>query len=141
MLQAQTPTRVAILLKRRSPLYSSSPDTVVSAACAALDVPCNYRLLVIQKWPQLTILVFDVFHSAYDCSTAHHKADIPVLCFDYSPQNSCCKQPSDDFRNQINNYVAKMHNLNGWDQKPPYTEDLTSQEPRTYRNPRDTSIL
>ncbi|KAF2449147.1 hypothetical protein P171DRAFT_506631, partial [Karstenula rhodostoma CBS 690.94] len=140
-LQTQTPTRVAVLPKRSSSCYSHSADEVVSMTCATLKVHCDYKLLVTQKWPQLTIPVFDIFHSAYDCSVAHQKADLPVLYFDYSPRNSCCKQPSNDFRNKINDHVAKIHNLNGWDQEPPYTEDLTSPEPRTHGNPCDTSIL
>ncbi|KAL5400243.1 hypothetical protein PMIN03_012547 [Paraphaeosphaeria minitans] len=140
-LQTQTPTRVAVLLKKRSPLYSSSPDAVVSTTCATLNASCDYKLLVIQKWPQFTVLVFDISNSAYDFSTAHQKANIPVLHFDYGSQHTSYKWPSSDFQNLINDQVAKMHNLNGWDRRPPYIEDHTSSEPRTYENPRDTSML
>lgn len=129
------------MLKRRSPLYSSSPDAVVLATCTTLNIACDYKLLVIQKWPQFTVLVFDVFHTTYNVSTAHHKADIPVLHFDHGSQYSSCKWPSNEFRDLINKEVAKMHNLNGWDRKPPYIEDQTSTEPRRYENPRDTSLL
>jgi hypothetical protein len=81
IVQARKPTRVAIFLRRKSPLYPNAYDEVVQKACSTLDVSYNescYKLLAIQKWQQLTILVFDIFNNDYDVSTAHHKANLPV---------------------------------------------------------------
>jgi hypothetical protein len=109
--------------------------------CVALEVAYDPKLIITQKWPEFTVIVFDILHSDYDSSTAHQIVDISVLRFDYGSQHSNCKWPSKEFQTLINSQVAKIHNLNGWDRNPPYTEDQTSAEPRTYENPRDTSML
>ncbi|KAI9844416.1 MAG: hypothetical protein M1837_005617 [Sclerophora amabilis] len=43
-------------------------------------------------------------------------------------------------RNDVNQQVARHHNLNGWGEEPPYFADHTSSVP-SYRHPRDTSLL
>lgn len=133
--------RIVVLLKRTSPLHSSSPDTVVRETCSHLAVPDNHKLLVVQVWPQYTVLVFDIFHSAYDVATSHYKANLPVFRFNYNNKQASIQSTSAEFQNQINQEVANFHNLNSWDREPPYYEDQTSQAPRVYSNPRDTSIM
>jgi hypothetical protein len=93
---------------------------------------------VIQKWPQYTVLIFDIFHPAYDVSTAHRKENIQVLYVTVN-QRFDARLPSSDFRELINDQVAKLHNLNGWSAMPPYIEDQTSTVPK-YPDPRDTSL-
>ena len=48
---------------------------------------------------------------------------------------------SPEFREFINNYVAKQHNYQDWDSKSPYHEDQTGKAPPKYEFPRDTSTL
>ncbi|XTI94542.1 hypothetical protein V2W45_1515107 [Cenococcum geophilum] len=83
--------------------------------CSTLDVSYNescYKLLAIQKWQQLTILVFDIFNNDYDVSTAHHKANLPVLV-DYGKRLSYVRVASPELRERINIHVANQHNYNG----------------------------
>ncbi|KAF2001682.1 hypothetical protein P154DRAFT_157876 [Amniculicola lignicola CBS 123094] len=144
VVQAQKPTRVAVILRRKSPLYPTAYEEVVQKACSTLDVPhsesCS-KLLAIQKWQQSTILVLDIFNDDYDESTAHHKVNLPVLLVDYGKRLSYVRVASPDLQDRINTHVANQHNYNGWDGKPPYFEDQTGAVPPKYYNPRDTSML
>ncbi|KAI1089508.1 hypothetical protein F5B19DRAFT_372720 [Rostrohypoxylon terebratum] len=142
LLETRVPTRIAVFLRRKSPLYSAPHQQVVFDTCSILQVPSEEsRLIAVQKWPQLDILVFEVFHDAYDPKTAHHKADLPVLLVDYGKASSVAKNVSLEFRGTINKHVASQHNLHGWDAEPPFIEDHTSPGPRKYENPRDTTLL
>lgn len=108
-------------------------------SCSILNIPLDeshYKLLAIQKWQQLTIMIFDIFHTGYDPSTAHHKADLPVILIDYGKRLSYARTTSPEFRDRINDHVAHEHNSNGWDGKPPFFQDQTSLVPRTYYFPR-----
>jgi hypothetical protein len=42
---------------------------------------------------------------------------------------------------QVNDRVARHHNLNGWEKVPPYYADYTTSKPMSYQNPRDTALL
>lgn len=85
LLQAQKPTRVALFLRTKSPLYSDNYNQVVPQTCSVLSVPHEKsRLLAIQKWTRLSAIVSDIFHDDYDVSKGHHKADLPVLHVDYA---------------------------------------------------------
>ncbi|KAF2453044.1 hypothetical protein BDY21DRAFT_145672 [Lineolata rhizophorae] len=122
MLQARTPTRVSVFLRKKSPLYSDAYDEVARTASSTLDIPPpgRCRLLAVQVWPRLTVLVFDAFHDGYDAAAAHHVADLPA---------------------RVNVHVAKQHNYHGWAGQPPYVEDQTGRVPPTYSDPRDASML
>lgn len=95
-------------------------------------------LLAIEKWDRLDILVFDVFHTAYDWSTAHHEVDLPVVLVDCGKRYSSVKVAGPEFRKQVNVAVAREHDLNGWDVRPPYFADQsrTRTQVPTYENPR-----
>jgi hypothetical protein len=127
------------VIKKYAPIYSLAPDVIVDKTCSDLGVTASHRLLVIQKWPQHTVLIFDIFHPAYDVSTAHYKENIQVLRIIISKQFDA-RLPSSDFQEHINAQVAAFHNLNGWSAVPPYIEDQTDTV-RKYLNPRDTSLL
>ncbi|KAI0834046.1 hypothetical protein F5Y06DRAFT_180916 [Hypoxylon sp. FL0890] len=142
LLETRVPARIAVFLRKKSPLYSTTHQQVVFDTCSFLQVPEEEsRLIAIQKWPQLDILVFEIFYDDYDLKTAHHKADLPVLLVDYGKASSVVKTVSSEFREIINKHVASQHNLHGWDAKPPFVEDHTSYGPRRYENPRDTALL
>ncbi|KAF4434347.1 hypothetical protein F53441_13691 [Fusarium austroafricanum] len=139
-LQTRQPTRIAIYLRTKSPLYCLTLDEVVQRTCSTLDVPYDKsRILAIQKWTKLTALVFDVFHDEYDVSTAHQKVDLPVLHVDYGRTHSYARVASRQFRETVNNHLATQHNYHGWDCQPPYFEDQTGATPPKYENPRCSS--
>lgn len=83
---------------------------MVKAACSSLDISVdnsNPMLLVIEKWDRLDVLAFDVFHNAYNPSTAHHVANIPVVLIDYGKNYSAIKAAGLDFQNKVNAAVAR----------------------------------
>ena len=136
------PTRIAIFLRTKSPLYNHAYNEVIQRACSALDIPYNKtRFIAINIWQRLTILVFDIYHIKYDVSTAHRQADLPVLLVDYGRKRSYSRVASPEFRNTVNRHVARQHNLHGWDARPPYLQDQTLDHPPSYRYPRDPSIM
>ncbi|KAH8731591.1 hypothetical protein GQ44DRAFT_671594 [Phaeosphaeriaceae sp. PMI808] len=140
LLNSRIPTRVAVFVRSKSPLYPHPPDEVVKAACSTLNIPIHDShpmLLVIEKWDKLDVLAFDIFHATYDPSTAHHVADVPVVLVDYGKRYSVVKAASPDFKKEVNVAVAREHNLNGWDARPPYVADHTGARVPTYPNPRN----
>ncbi|KAF2175853.1 hypothetical protein K469DRAFT_609373, partial [Zopfia rhizophila CBS 207.26] len=116
IVQARKPTRVAVFLKIKSPLYFNAYNEVVQKAYSTLNIPYNescYKLFVIQKWQQLTILVFDIFNDDYDVFTVYYKANLPVLLVDYGKRLPYVKVASPELQEHINIYVANQHNYNG----------------------------
>ena len=143
ILQARKPTRVVVVLRKKSPFYAYAHDEVMQKTCTTIGVPHHEtrKLLAIQKWQQLTVFIIDVFHDDYDASTAHHVTDLPVLLVDFGKRFASTRVASSTFQEQINVQVAKQHNYHGWDGKPPYFEDQTGTIPPIYDNPRDISML
>lgn len=126
-----------MFLRKKSPLFTDVYDEVVRKACSTLDIPYDRcKLLAIQVWQRLTVLVFDVFYDDYDVLEAHKVVDLPVILVDYGKRLSYVRLASPEFREEVNNHVANQHNFNGWTGKPPYIEDQTSSVPPTYCYPR-----
>ncbi|KAB5518235.1 hypothetical protein GE09DRAFT_516302 [Coniochaeta sp. 2T2.1] len=136
------PIRVAIYLRTKSPLSSLSSDQIANQTCTVLKVASERsKLLSIQKWPRLTALALDLFHEDYNLREAHHVVNLPVLLVDYGRPGVHVKVASSQFRQFVNDYVARQFNLNGWEVAPPFFRDQTGVVPPTYANPRDTSLL
>ncbi|KFH42701.1 hypothetical protein ACRE_065530 [Hapsidospora chrysogenum ATCC 11550] len=112
----------------------------VTKACRTLGidpVASGAELMTIYKWDRLTIFVFKVPYDGYDWATAHHKVDLPVILVDYGKRLSLVKLCGQEFCDEVNQFVARQHELHGWDAKPPYLQDhtLPGVVP-TYPNPR-----
>ncbi|RKK76936.1 hypothetical protein BFJ68_g18008 [Fusarium oxysporum] len=143
MLQNQNPTRVVVFLRKKSPFYSLSRDEVMVKACGSLgidQVKSRAKLLTIWKCDRLTIFAFDLWYDDYDWATAHHKVDLPVLLVDYG-KRSYVKVAGHEFQDEVNTFVARQHELHGWDAKPPYFQDQTGPEVPTYGNPRCVMVV
>ncbi|KAL2174140.1 uncharacterized protein P884DRAFT_294575 [Thermothelomyces heterothallicus CBS 202.75] len=145
MLQKQIPMRIAVFLRRKSPLYPLGNDEVIAKACYTLHIDpeaSHAKLMTIYKWARITIFVFNVWYNDYDWATAHHKVDLPVVLVDYGKRLSFVKVCSQEFCDEVNQFVARQHELRGWDAKPPYLEDhtLPGVVP-TYPNPRYVRLV
>jgi hypothetical protein len=145
MLQEQNPMRIAVFLRKKSPLYSLDDDEVVVKACSTLGidpVASRAKLMTIYKWDRMTIFAFNVWYDDYDWATAHHKVDLPVLLVDYGKRLSNVKVCSKEFCDEVNQFVARQHTLHGWDAKPPYLQDhtLPGVVP-TYPDPRSVNLI
>ena len=133
----QEATRVAVFLRPKSPLFSLSYDKVVRMTCATLSQPYSKSLfLTIQIWPQLTILIFELYHDAYDWSTAHQPVDLPALLVDYGRKRAYARVAGPETRKLAKQYVAGQHDSHGWDARPPYLQDQTGPTPPRYYNAR-----
>ena len=131
--------RVAVFLRKKSPLYPLDGDAAVNRACSTLGVnpvDCGAKLLSIWKIRWMTIFAFDLWNAGYTWTTAHHKTDLPVILVDYGKRLSYVRVGSPDLRNEVNEFVADQHRLHGWEATPPYFQDQTGPVP-TYLNPRD----
>lgn len=99
LLTLHQPTRIALLVRTKAPIYSCSPDEIVQTACDTLGIPVAEAvptLLVVDKWNKLDVFVFDVFvfdvyHVNYDPETAHRMCVLPVVLVDYSRQATTIK--------------------------------------------------
>ncbi|KAK4034924.1 hypothetical protein C8A01DRAFT_48811 [Parachaetomium inaequale] len=133
MLQQQSPLRIAVFMRKKSPLYSLGNDEVLARACSTLGidpVASRARLMTIYKWDRLTHL------------RLHRVANLPVVLVDYGKRLSCVKACSQEFCDEVNHFVARQHELHGWDAKPPYLQDhtLPGVVP-TYPNPRCAKLV
>ena len=146
MLRLEKPTRVVVFVRNSNPLWhlaSTSPENIIEEALSALRVqpsPTQRKFLVNEKWTLLNIFVFDLYHEAYRSAAAHLPSQLPVIIVDYARKQTKASVASSFRRSEVNNGVAKHHNLNGWNNEPPFFADYTSSTP-SYPNPRDTSLL
>jgi len=126
-----------VFLRQKSPLFGLPYDDVVRMTCATLSQPYLKSLfLTIQIWPQLIILIFEIYHDAYDWSTAHQHVDLPALLVDYGRKRAYARVAGPQTRRLAKQYVAGQHNAHGWNARPPYLQDQTGPTPPTYYNPR-----
>ncbi|KAI9674957.1 MAG: hypothetical protein M1817_001363 [Caeruleum heppii] len=133
----QKPTRVVVFLRPNSPLFSLPYEEVVRLTCATVSQPYSKSLfLTIQIWPQLTILIFELYHDAYDWSTAHQAVDLPALLVDYGRKRAYARVAGPETRTLAKQYVARQHDSHGWDARPPYLQDQTGPTPPRYYNAR-----
>ena len=133
-----------MFLRTKSPLYGLEADEAVVRACSTLGVcpeESSAKLLTIWKVHRLIILTFDMWNDGYDWSTAHRKVNLPVLLIDYGKRLSSVKVGSHDFKDKVNGFVARQHELHGWDARPPYFQDQTGPGVPTYGNPRSMKMV
>lgn len=152
-LDATAATRVLLMVSSNNPAFVqswSSTDDVIPVALNGLkdhqllrlpeiaDIP--WKTLVKRNDGLRTFIVFDIFHTDYDCATAHlpEHNDLPVLVVHLSRRGLHARTAESGLRRRVNRETAEAHNLNGWDAAPPYTVDLTTMVP-IYMNPRDIS--
>ncbi len=136
--------RIVTFVRTKSPLYSSSAEEIVRAACSFLEIPAlkndHTKLLVVEKWDQLSIFVFDVFYSHYDPLTGHNAVDLSVILVDYGRRYSSVRFSTRQFRDKVNHDVAKAHDNNGWDARPPYFIDRREGRVPVYYSPRSMKV-
>lgn len=145
MLEKKGPMRIAVFLRKKSPVYSLVNDEAVARACSTLGIdPASSRaqLMTIYKWDRLTVFAFNLWYDGYDWATAHHKVDLPVVLVDYGKRMSFVKVCSKEFCDEVNTFVARQNELHGWDAKPPYLQDHTIPGVvQTYPNPRCVKVV
>ncbi|KAI9891858.1 MAG: hypothetical protein M1814_002243 [Vezdaea aestivalis] len=144
LLEMREPTRVVVIVRRKSTLWqvsSSTPEKVIEQAVSALRMKTDdAKFLVHEKWDRHTIMVFDLFHTSYQPVNGHHCQDLPVVLVFYTHRADKAYVAPQFHRNDTNKQVSEHHNLNGWDRKPPYIADHTFSSIPTYPNPRNLKV-
>lgn len=136
------PTRITIIARRKGHLYGQDASNSIAFAMSTLHISdAGAKFLVREDWGRFAVLVFDVYHTAYNPSTAHIPANLPVVVIDVGKDTLRITHASPMMRSDVNNSVAEHHNLSGWDSRPPFIVDQTSGTPPTYDNPRNLSLL
>jgi len=147
MLRFKQPTRVTILVRKRSPLWQPtlvSSGPIIEEALSALHVKpseAQHKFLVNEKWPFLNIFVFDIYHKSYRSASAHIPEQLSVLTVDCRDKGITVSIAGSFRRHEVNARVAQHHNLNGWEGEPPFFADYTLSTPVSYLDPRDSSFL
>lgn len=144
ILRSRKPTRIAVLVRNKSHLWSSASKKTIEEALSILHVELSegrHKFLVAEKWPLLDIFVFDVYHDAYEIAFAHLSSKLPVVVVNYGRKGPLASVTPSFRRDQVNLRVAEHHNLNGWKCQPPFYADYTSPKLPSYNSPRNTSLL
>jgi hypothetical protein len=138
----QQPTRVAVLVRGNS-RYREEPDSVIiEHALSILDIPGTKTLyLAREDWGRTVQLVFDVFHDSYNFHDAHKAHDITVVIVSLGGRNEKHFYASLPQEEEVNGAIAKLHNLNGWEVRPPYFATHAQGKVPEYDNPRDVEML
>jgi hypothetical protein len=138
----QQPTRVVVSVRGNSQ-YRVKPDPVIiEHALSILNIPDTQTLyLAREDWGRTVQLVFDVFHDSYDFHNAHNAHDITVVIVSLGGRNEkhFCASGSD--KEKVNREIAKLHNLNGWEVRPPYLATHARGKVPEYDSPRDVEML
>ncbi|KAJ5626709.1 hypothetical protein N7528_004136 [Penicillium herquei] len=151
----QKPTRVLVMISERNTTYWerawSTPEDIILPALEVLQTKKlvdytnseqpEFRLLAKQRWRTRVWLVFDISHTSYDASEGHlpEKNILPVLIVRLGKKSQAFSAEGPT-RNQINEGVARLHNLTGPHSVPPFEVDYTLGAP-CYSNARDVSLL
>ncbi|KAJ5716481.1 hypothetical protein N7493_008392 [Penicillium malachiteum] len=100
------------------------------------------RLLVKKRWRTHVWLVFDISRTSYDASKGHlpERNTLPVFIVRLGTKSRAypAEGPS---KNQINEGVARIHNLTGPRSVPPFEEDYTLDTPPSYHDARNLTLL
>ncbi len=140
-LQKQGPVRVLAVVYPANALFpESQPSAVQQEALASLRPDAAHlNILLVQTWPNRTLLVFDINHYEYDFDHAHHPETIDVIAIHLrGSKQAKVGLLREEERHRVNCEVAHMHDLNGW-ARPPFTEDHRNGNVPNYPNTRAVS--
>jgi hypothetical protein len=141
-LSLQKPTRVAILVRGNSSYHGQLAPNIIEHALLMLGIPGTKAFfLACEDWGRTIIFIFDLFNDSYDCRTAHHACDMTVIMVSLGGKNEKKWFALPAEKEQVNKGIADLHNLNGWEARPPYFASHDRGAVPTYPSPRDTTML
>lgn len=138
ILQQRQPVRILVIAYSTSQILFEHHHSCVNTIINHLNAdPNNSKLLVIQRWPSRTLIVFDLYHTDYDNRSAHNIEDIPVVTVQVRTDTRFqVKQADEMVTQEINSQVAECHNLHGFGVTLPLVEDHRNGNVPDYPNPR-----
>ena len=136
LLAQKQPVRVLVIVRNLNKFFESSNASIKEFALQHLHEE-DAKTLMISKWPRVTTMVFDLFNEKYDFQLAHNADDIDVIVIDFGPkQNPKIAQLSGARKREVNESVAEVHRLNGFEDQPPFLEDHREGSVPAYPTPR-----
>lgn len=138
IVQQRKAVRVFVVVYPASRTFFEHPYSCIDTMISHLNAdPNDSNPLVIQKWPNRTLIVFDLCHITYDNQSAHNIETIPVITVHVrSNTHFKTKQADRTVAQEINSQVAECHNLHGFSQTLPFEEDHRNGIVPDYPNPR-----
>lgn len=138
----EEPTRVLVLVRGNSKYHAEPDSVIIEHALSILDISGAQTLyLAREDWGRTIQFVFDVFHASYDFTTAHGIHDIAVVVVSLGGKNERRWFASRPQQQEVNETVAHIHDLNGWETRPPYLANHVNGAIPVYDNPRNMSDL
>lgn len=144
--------RVLIIVSRNSPhwikAWTSSEELIVSAIGVmqekqlipsdARDDPSAITFLAKERRDLRTLIVFDLFHDAYDPYNAHlpGRNDLPVISVFFG-RNESASIAGKPMENKVNCDLRRLHNATGLGSRPPFVVDHADGRVPFYPNPRN----
>lgn len=128
MLGFKQPTRVTILVRKRSPLWQPAlvaSGPIIEEALHVKPSEAQPKFLVNEKWPVLNMFVLDIYHKSYRSASAHIPEQLSVLTVDCRDKGIAVSIAGSFRRHEVNAQVAQHHNLNGWEGEPPFFANYT----------------
>lgn len=134
------PTRVLVLVRGNSKYHGEPDSVIIEHALSILDISGAQSLyLAREDWGRTIQFVFDIFHASYDFTTAHTIHDIAVVVVSLGEKNERRWFASRPQQKEVNKTVAHLHDLNGWETRPPYLANHANGAIPVYDNPRNMS--
>lgn len=137
-IQQRKPMRVFIVVYPACPDLFEDPDQSVAKVLVHLGAASeDSKVLVIQRWPTRTLIVFDLCHIEYDFKKAHCTENIPVVSVHVQTDEKFTTTKADKgVKEFINSKVAGCHESHGYSAKLPLEEDHRNGNVPNFPDPR-----
>ncbi|PVH92349.1 hypothetical protein DM02DRAFT_543849 [Periconia macrospinosa] len=115
------PLRILVIIYPQSPLFANSEvKAILQQALVQLNaIEADVRTLFLATWTYRTVMVFDLCHEHYDFAQAYHPEDLPALAIHFQTNEKVkTGMVPEQKRLEVNNEVARYHNLHGYGTLP-----------------------
>lgn len=94
------------------------------------------RFIAVERWDSRVYIVFDLFNINYNYHDAHldGKNELPVIMV--RQRDDIIKAKGPQTIRRVGNELRDIHDMNGWDKRPPYKIDHANGAYPVYYSPR-----
>lgn len=137
-IQQRKPMRVFIVVYPISRLLFEDPTQSVAAVLMQLHTePSDSRTLVIQRWSNRILIVFDLCYIKDYFKSAHRTEDIPVVSVHvWTDEKFKIRKADKVVKESINSIVAGCYESHGYSAKLPLEEDHRNGNVPNFSFPR-----
>lgn len=136
-IKDRTAVRILCIVYRNSPFFESAEAQPIMQAALSILLADESKLLTFARWPRISTLVFDLYHTSYDFGTAHNPENIPVISiqFRHASQKIRVGVVTGEKHKEVNQKVAQLHSSHGYGPLPIIENHLDGNVP-VYLTPR-----